>query len=45
MVGTEKVHTFLFCPARVGEITVVKSPLCVQKAAKRKKQNSKKAAF
>ena len=36
MVWTEKVHTFLFCPARVGEIMVVKSPLCVQKAAKEK---------
>ena len=36
MVWTEKVHTFLFCPERGGEITVVKSPLCVQKAAKEK---------
>ena len=46
MVWTEKVHTFLFyLKFRCGEIMVVKSPLYVQKAAKKQKQNSKKAAL
>ena len=42
MVWTEKVHTFLFCPERGGEIMVVKSPLCVRKAAKNKNRIQRK---